>query len=96
MNAGRLARNRLVASSGDTLFMAHLRHDSQMNSTVSAPAQELAPAVTDDAVERTSEVTDERRVYRAPTLRRLGSVRELTLGATGFLSDGAGTLKRSM
>lgn len=29
-----------------------------------------------------------RRAYRQPTLRRLGSVRELTLGGTGFLADG--------
>lgn len=36
-----------------------------------------------------------RRAYHGPTLRHLGSVRELTLGATGFLAD-AGATKRQM
>ncbi len=32
-----------------------------------------------------------RRPYHAPQLRRLGSVRELTLGATQGMSEGGGT-----
>lgn len=30
--------------------------------------------------------------YKAPRLRHLGSVRELTLGATGAFADGGGTM----
>lgn len=33
-----------------------------------------------------------RRPYRAPHLRKLGSVRELTLGATMGSAEGGGTL----
>ena len=36
----------------------------------------------------------ERRAYRAPTLKYLGSVRELTLGATGRKFDGGGASRR--
>lgn len=39
---------------------------------------------------------DKRQAYREPQLRRLGSVRELTLGATGFLADGGTTRRRNM
>jgi len=37
-----------------------------------------------------------RRQYRAPQLRHLGSVRELTLGATGSAADGGLTMKARM
>lgn len=36
-----------------------------------------------NAVETVAVTEDGREPYRAPQLRRLGSVRELTLGATG-------------
>ncbi|MCW5833044.1 MAG: lasso RiPP family leader peptide-containing protein [Labilithrix sp.] len=35
----------------------------------------------------------ERRPYRAPQLKQLGSVRELTLGGTMGVTEGGGTLK---
>lgn len=38
-----------------------------------------------------SETTSERRPYRAPRLRQLGSVRELTLGATMGAAEGGAT-----
>jgi len=37
-----------------------------------------------------------RQPYRKPTLRRLGSVRELTLGASSGFAEGAGTFVRPM
>ncbi|HVH44489.1 MAG TPA: lasso RiPP family leader peptide-containing protein [Labilithrix sp.] len=39
-----------------------------------------------------SEGASTRRPYRAPRLRQLGSVRELTLGGTMGLPEGGGTL----
>ncbi|MBX3199921.1 MAG: lasso RiPP family leader peptide-containing protein [Labilithrix sp.] len=38
-------------------------------------------------------VPAERRPYRAPQLRKLGSVRELTLGGTMGITEGGGTLR---
>jgi hypothetical protein len=38
----------------------------------------------------------QRRAYRTPELRLLGSVRELTLGGTGPLAEGGGTRKPLM
>ena len=35
--------------------------------------------------------SESRRPYKRPELRRLGSVRELTLGSAGNAADGAGT-----
>lgn len=43
-----------------------------------------------------SEVADEprsRRPYRRPHLRRLGSVRDLTLGSAAGMAEGAGTFR---
>lgn len=37
-----------------------------------------------------------RRPYRAPKLRHLGSVRELTLGSTMGKNEGGGTFKLGM
>lgn len=37
-----------------------------------------------------------RREYKSPLLRHLGSVRELTLGATGSAADGGLTMKARM
>lgn len=39
---------------------------------------------------------DGRRPYRAPALRHLGSVRELTLGGTFGVVEGAGTFAMRM
>jgi hypothetical protein len=37
-----------------------------------------------------------RRPYRSPTLRHLGSVRELTLGSTSGMPEGGGTFMPMM
>jgi len=43
----------------------------------------------------TSSLRRERMPYEPPTLRRLGSVREPTLGGVASTSDGPGTLGKS-
>jgi len=43
---------------------------------------------TNDAVETPTVNEGSRKPYRAPQLRRLGSVRELTLGMTGAAAEG--------
>jgi hypothetical protein len=39
--------------------------------------------------------TSSRRPYNAPHLRRLGSVRELTLGKSGSTTEGPGTFVKN-
>lgn len=51
------------------------------------PKSETAP----QAVDTTTEVP--RRPYHKPQLRRLGSVRDLTLGSKGSAGDFGGTFK---
>ena len=46
-----------------------------------------------DKSSATSTVGQARRAYRAPRLRHLGSVRELTLGGSKGQFEGAGTRK---
>ena len=49
----------------------------------------------DSNVEKNAE-RESRRPYRRPQLRRLGSVRELTLGSSKGKDEGGGTKKNTM
>lgn len=51
------------------------------------------PKEESESVEPGPGVPAERRPYRAPRLRKLGSVRELTLGGTMGITEGGGTLR---
>jgi hypothetical protein len=62
---------------------------------VSAPPSREATA-GGRTVSTVSEERRGRRPYRAPTLRHLGSVRELTLGGTFGVVEGAGTFAMRM
>ena len=52
------------------------------------PDHEPMPAASSPPRDETAAA---RRPYRAPKLRHLGSVRELTLGGTNGMSEGGGT-----
>jgi hypothetical protein len=74
--------------------MAHTdRPDAQMGSTSSPPVG--GEAMVGDATP-VADLALQRRAYRTPELRLLGSVRELTLGGTGPLAEGGGTRKPLM
>jgi hypothetical protein len=74
--------------------MAHTdQPDAPMGSTSTRPRDDAPSAAV---ATPTGTVGLERRVYRVPTLRHLGSVRELTLGGSGPLSEGGGTRKKFM
>lgn len=74
--------------------MAHTdRPDALMGLTSSPPGAGAAAAIFETPA---GTVGAKRRVYRAPELRHLGSVRELTLGGTGPLAEGGGTRKKFM
>jgi hypothetical protein len=74
--------------------MAHTdQPDAPMGSTSTRPRDD-APAA--GVGTRACAVGPERRAYCVPVLRHLGSVRELTLGGTGPLSEGGGTRKPIM
>jgi hypothetical protein len=57
-----------------------------LNGSDQDPKAESPSATTDAAASASA-----RRPYRAPTLRRLGSVRELTLGSNNGKPEGGGT-----
>jgi len=46
-----------------------------------------------ESPEEWSGVVPKRRPYQAPELRRLGCVRELTLGGVSGVAEGAGTFR---
>ena len=50
------------------------------------PEQDLHPKTAGNDVKDGASAS--RRPYHAPRVRRLGSVRDLTLGATGVIGDG--------
>ena len=64
----------------ETLFMTNASHPKDQ------------PTATHAVPEQDSS----RRPYKAPQLRHLGSVRELTLGATGSAADGGFTMMARM
>lgn len=58
-----------------------------MRELMGPKAESKSPTATETAAPR--------RPYRAPRLRQLGSVRELTLGATMGFSEGGGTFVKT-
>ena len=65
--------------------------DANAKASRVAIGTDLAPAPTSPAVARAG-----RRPYRAPTLRHLGCVRDLTLGGASGFAEGAGSFIRPM
>lgn len=51
------------------------------------------PIALDEASHVSAVPDAPRRAYKAPKLRHLGSVRELTLGGTAGMSEGGGTFR---
>jgi hypothetical protein len=65
-----------------------------MSSHPSSPPAEGNPS---ESVQRDADaVPTARRPYQRPTVLRLGSVRELTLGGTSGFAEGAGTFIMAM
>jgi hypothetical protein len=64
--------------------------DDDASAPASRAANEPARAVA------AASVPLARRRYRAPTIRRLGCVRDLTLGGASGFAEGAGTFIRPM